>query len=96
MMEKSYFVYILSDKNNKKVYIGVTDDLKRRVYEHKLETMDGYTKRFHIHKLVYYEIYRDILRAIAREKQLKKWTRVKKDALVESKNPDMHDLWDKL
>ena len=95
-MSKGYFVYILTDKVNRKIYVGVTNDLKRRVYEHKLEMIDGYTKQYHIHKLVYYEEYRDVTLAISREKQLKKWTRVKKDSLIAVKNPDFKDLCDKL
>lgn len=82
-----YFVYILTNKNNTSLYIGVTDDLKRRVYEHKSEQIEGFTKRYHIHKLVYFEEYSDINEAIAREKQLKKWTRSKKNHLIETKNP---------
>ena len=78
------------------IYIGVTNDLKRRAHEHKAEINDCYTKRYHIHKLVYYEQYSDVKMAIAREKQLKGWTRKKKDMLVESKNPCYDDLWDKL
>ena len=85
-----YFVYILTNKNNTSLYIGVTDDLKRRVYEHKSEQIEGFTKRYHIHKLVYFEEYSDINEAIAREKQLKKWTRSKKNHLIETKNP----YWD--
>ena len=76
------------------MYIGVTNDLKRRVYEHKEEKIDGFTKRYHIHKLVYYEEYSDIQYALEREKQLKKWVRAKKNWLVETKNPDWADLSD--
>lgn len=82
-----YFVYILTNKDNVCLYVGVTDDLKRRLYEHKSEQIEGFTKRYHIHKLVYFEEYSDINEAIAREKQLKKWTRSKKNHLIETKNP---------
>lgn len=95
-MDSRYYVYILSSKTGKMIYIGVTNDLKRRAHEHKAEMNDCYTKRYHIHKLVYYEQYSDIKMAIAREKQLKGWTRKKKDMLVESKNPCYDDLCDKL
>ena len=74
------------------MYIGVTNDLNRRVFEHKNELIDGFTKKYHVHKLVYYEKYSDINKAIAREKQLKRWTREKKNELVESKNPHWESL----
>ena len=77
------------------MYIGVTNDLCRRIREHQAEEIDGFTKRYHVHKLVYYEKYSDINTAIAREKQLKKWTRVKKNRLVESKNPNWENLLDR-
>ena len=89
-----YYVYILTNQNNKTVYIGITNDLKRRLYEHKTEQIEGFTKRYHIHKLVYFEEYKDINDAIAREKQLKSWIRQKKNALVESKNPSWQDIGD--
>ena len=89
-----YYVNILTNQNNKTVYIGITNDLKRRLYEHKTEQIEGFTKRYHIHKLVYFEEYKDINDAIAREKQLKSWIRQKKNALVESKNPSWQDIGD--
>ena len=79
------YVYILTNKVNSVLYIGVTNDLKRRVYEHKQEQIDGFTKKYHITKLVYFEHFSDPYTAISREKQLKRWTRVKKNALIESK-----------
>ena len=87
-----YYVYILTNKTDKVMYIGLTNNLKRRLYEHKNEQIDGFTKKYHVHKLVYFEEYSDVNRAIAREKQLKHWTRVKKNALVETKNPDWKDF----
>ena len=87
-----YFVYILTNRNDKVIYIGVTNNLERRIYEHKQELVDGFTKRYHVHKLVFYEQTGDIHAAIAREKQLKCWTRAKKNALVESMNPQWQDL----
>ena len=87
-----YYVYILTNKNNRVMYIGVTNDLERRLYEHKQELVDGFTKRYHVHKLVYYEQSSDVRSAIQREKELKGWPRRKKNALVETMNPDWHDL----
>ena len=87
-----YYVYILTNHNNNVMYVGVTNDLVRRVQEHKSELIEGFTKRYHVHKLVYYEQCTDINAAIAREKQLKGWKRDKKNALVESVNPDWKDL----
>ena len=78
------------------MYIGVTNDLTRRLREHKEEQIDGFTKKYHVHKLVYFEEYSEITYAIAREKQLKGWVRLKKNALVETKNPDWEDWGDKL
>ena len=78
------------------MYIGVTNDLKRRCIEHNLELIEGFTKRYHVHKLVYFEEYSEIKDAIAREKKLKKWIRSKKNSLVETKNPEWRDLGDAL
>ena len=74
------------------MYIGVTNDLKRRVREHKSEQISGFTQKYHVRKLVYFEEYSSITDAIAREKQLKKWTRQKKNLLVESKNPEWKEI----
>ena len=87
-----YYVYVLVNKTNEVMYVGVTNDLGRRVREHKAELIDGFTKTYHVHKLVYFEEYSDVHRAIRREKQLKGWRREKKNALVESKNPEWNDL----
>ncbi|MBE6718251.1 MAG: GIY-YIG nuclease family protein [Ruminococcaceae bacterium] len=91
-----YYVYILTNKTNKVMYIGVTNDLKRRLYEHKKELLDGFTKKYHVHNLVYYECYNDINDAIFREKKLKGLLRVRKNELVETMNPEWIDLSDKL
>lgn len=74
------------------MYAGMTNDLARRLYEHKNELADGFTKKYHVHKLVYFETTSDVTSAISREKQIKGWTRAKKNALVEAKNPDGRDL----
>ncbi len=87
-----YYVYILTNKNNRVMYIGVTNDLARRLYEHKQEMVEGFTKRYHVHKLVYYEQTMDVRSAIAREKQLKGWLRARKNELVETMNPEWRDL----
>ena len=91
-MEHKYFVYILTNWNNKVVYIGVTNNLVRRTYEHKNKLTEGFTKKYNLNKIVYYEEYSDIRIAISREKELKKWRREKKNKLVESINKDWEDL----
>ena len=86
-----YYVYILTNKTDAVMYIGVTNDLHRRLYEHKNELIEGFTKKYHVHKLVYFEIYSEVNSAMAREKQLKHWTRAKKNRLVETQNPNWDD-----
>ena len=87
-----YYVYILTSKTDAVMYIGVTNDLRRRLYEHKKEQIEGFTKKYHVHKLVYFEAYSDPQIAIKREKQLKRWIRKKKIELIEAQNPDWKDL----
>ena len=92
-----YFVYILSNWNDSVLYIGVTANLPRRLYEHRNGSVDGFTKKYNVHKLVYYEYTNDVYSAISREKQLKKWSRSKKEALIVKMNPEWKDLseaWD--
>lgn len=89
---KTYYVYILSN-NSKTLYIGVTNNLDRRIYEHKNKLIDGFTKKYNLTKLVYYETTSNIEGAIYREKQLKGWSRIKKIALIEEKNPFFEDLY---
>ena len=91
-----FSVYILTNFTNKVLYIGVTNDLHRRLYEHKNGIIEGFTKKYHVHKLVYFEEYSEIKLALAREKQLKRWVRAKKNWLVETKNPNWDDLGSKL
>ena len=86
-----YYVYILASKANVMIYIGVTNNLSRRLHEHKNGEIDGFTKTHGIHKLVFFEEFSDINDAIACEKRLKRWTRAKKNALIESKNPNWDD-----
>lgn len=87
-----FYVYILTNKSNTVMYIGMTNNLKRRMYEHKKELIDGFTKRYHVNKLVYYEEYRFVNDAILREKQLKGLLRVRKNELVNAANPIWEDL----
>ena len=89
---KSYYVYILTNKLHTVLYIGVTNDLERRLYEHKHKLVKGFTSKYNVTKLVYVEETGDSIAAISREKQLKGWTRAKKMALVESINPQWRDL----
>ena len=88
----NYYVYILANKTNSTVYIGVTNDLMRRLWEHRNDMIEGFTKTYHVHKLVYYESFSDVRDAIAREKQLKGWRRARKNELIESVNPAWEDL----
>jgi putative endonuclease len=90
-MEKTYYVYIMASKN-KTLYTGVTNDLYSRVYQHKRKLLEGFTKRYNITSLVWYEETNDIHEAIAMEKRIKGWLRKKKIALIESMNPDWEDL----
>jgi len=89
-----YFVYILATNDNKVIYTGVTNDLRRRVYEHK-NSLDkrSFTSRYHVNKLVYYEHTTDVKSAIEREKQIKGWNRNHKNKLIESKNPEWKELY---
>ena len=87
-----YFVYILSNWDDSVLYIGVTSDLEKRLYEHRNHLVDGFTKKYNVHKLVYFEESSDIKSAIAREKQLKGWTRRKKNELIKKNNPEWKDL----
>lgn len=89
---KSYFVYILSSKN-KALYIGMTENLSRRIFEHKQRLVDGFTKKYNVDKLVYYEVLPDLKSAVKREKQLKNWHRQWKINLIESKNKEWNDLY---
>lgn len=87
-----YWVYMMSNHNRSVVYVGVTNDLYRRYCEHRTEQIEGFTKRYHCHDLVYYEEYSSIEDAIAREKQLKGFSRPKKDALIRDMNPLCRNL----
>jgi putative endonuclease len=90
---KQYFVYILASKRNGTLYIGLTNNLLRRVYEHKNDLVEGFTRKYRVHMLVYYEIFRNISDSITRQKHMKKWNRQWKINLIEKSNPDWEDLY---
>ena len=92
-MERNYYVYILTNKNNTVLYTGVTNDLKRRIYEHKEKLADGFTKKYNVNKLVYFEQGNDIKAAILREKRIKAGSRQDKVNLINSLNKDWNDLY---
>ena len=91
-----YYVYLLASSQNGMVYIGVTNSITRRLEEHQTGWTEGFTRRYGIRKLVYYETFLDVDNAIAREKQLKRWTRSKKDFLIKTKNSNFSDLGDEI
>jgi putative endonuclease len=91
-MGAMYYVYILTNWNDKVLYTGVTNNLERRLYEHKNQLVGGFTKKYNVHKLVYFDYTQDVNSVITREKQIKGWTRAKKNNLVESANPKWEDL----
>jgi putative endonuclease len=93
-MSKQPAVYILASKRNGTLYIGVTRNLQKRAWEHKNDLVEGFTKRYGVHRLVYYELHNDMASAIQREKQMKKWNRAWKLELIERQNPDWRDLWE--
>jgi putative endonuclease len=91
-----YYVYIMTNWNNKVLYIGITNNLGRRVYEHKNKLVNGFTAKYNVNKLVYFDSTSDVKSAISREKQIKGWTRRKKNELIASLNPGWDDLSDDL
>ena len=95
-MPKHNYVYIMTNSKNTVLYVGVTSDLIKRVYEHKAKLADGFTSRYNVVKLVYYEVFEDIENAILREKQMKAGSRQKKVRLIDSTNREWHDLYDAL
>ncbi len=92
-MSKQYCVYIMTNKNNSILYTGITNDLKRRVYEHKEKFVDGFTKKYNVSKLVYHEVFEDPENAILREKKIKAGSRQKKIDLIRSTNEEWRDLY---
>ena len=95
-MEKNFYVYILASRRNGTLYIGVTSDLLKRVWEHKKKLSEGFTERYSVHKLVYYEQFQDAESALMREKRMKKYNRKWKIDLIEKSNPDWKDLYEVL
>ena len=89
-----YYVYLVTNKNDKVMYVGVTNNLERRVYEHKMKMLPGFTEKYNVNKLVYFEETPDVCAAITREKKIKKWRREKKNNLVVAVNPEWKDLSD--
>ena len=95
-MEKQPAVYILASKRNGTLYIGVTSDLVKRIWEHRNDERDGFTKKYQVHRLVHFELFADMPSAIAREKAIKKWRRAWKLELIEKENSSWDDLWDSI
>ncbi len=95
-MKENFYVYILASQIRGTLYVGITSNLIKRVYEHKYGLVDGFTKQYGVHRLVYYEIVKDADSALKREKQIKKWNRVWKLKLIEEVNPEWKDLYDSL
>ena len=95
-MKRQYYVYIMTNKRNRVLYIGITNDLKRRVYEHKEKLVAGFTRRYNVTKLVYYEVFEDVEDAILREKQIKGGSREKKIELIGTMNKEWRELYDEL
>jgi putative endonuclease len=94
MHDKQFYVYILTKARNSTFYVGMTSDLIKRISEHKNEAAEGFTKKYNIKMLVYYEVHQNAESAIIREKQLKKWNRPWKMRLIETMNPDWKDLYE--
>jgi putative endonuclease len=95
-MEKLFYVYILASRPDGAIYIGVTSNLTKRVYEHRNKIMKGHTSKYNIKNLVYYEVFEDVEQAILREKRLKKWDRSMKNDLIDRQNPLWEDLYPKV
>ncbi|WP_303905075.1 GIY-YIG nuclease family protein [Thiohalomonas denitrificans] len=89
-------VYILASRRNGTLYVGVTSDLVKRVWEHRNNVSEGFTKKYRVHRLVYFELHEDMVGAIVREKRLKKWNRAWKLALIEKGNPEWRDLYSEI
>ena len=95
-MSKQFYVYIMTNKNNRVLYTGITNDLKRRVYEHREKLFDGFTKKYNVSKLIYYEIFGDPENAILREKRIKAGSRQKKIDLINGMNREWNDLYEEI
>lgn len=93
-MSKEYYIYLITNKRLNVLYTGVTNNLVRRIYEHKNKMVDGFTKKYNVERLVYFEAYSEISDAIMREKQIKGWSRKKKNDLINALNPKWEDLYE--
>ncbi len=93
---KKYYIYILASKRNGTLYIGITNHIARGIYEHRNNLVEGFTKKYGVHRLVYVEVYHDVRDALKREKKLKKWNRAWKIVLIEKENPEWSDLYETL
>jgi putative endonuclease len=93
-MNKQPAVYIVASKRNGTLYTGVTSNIVKRIWEHKNNLIEGFTKKYNIHRLIYFELHNDMSNAITREKQIKKWRRAWKLRLIEEHNPEWRDLWE--
>ena len=96
MWNYNYYIYIITNKTDKVLYIGVTNNLERRIYEHKNKTVPGFTQKYNINKLLYFEHFDNINDAIKREKQLKKWNRKWKEELINKDNPKWNELYNEI
>ncbi len=96
MREREPAVHIMASKRNGTLYAGVTSDLSKRVWQHKTDAFEGFTKKYGVHTLVWYEWHGDMMSAIAREKHIKKWNRAWKISMIEKRNPQWQDLYDEL
>ena len=95
-MDKQPCVYLLASQRNGTFYVGVTSNLIQRIYQHRNDLVEGFTKRYQVHRLVWYELHDSMETAILREKQLKQWRRAAKLGLIEQSNPQWRDLWEEL
>ena len=91
-MPELFYVYVLATRKDGPIYVGITNDLHRRIFEHKTHAIRGFTAKYNVDRLVYFEVFESVEEAIAREKRLKKWRRECKVTLIERENPDWHDL----
>ena len=96
LIEKLPYVYMLASRRNGTLYVGVTSDLMKRIWEHKHDTVEGFTRRYGVHTLVWYEPHESMMSAIAREKAIKEWQRAWKISLIKKKNPEWKDLYQEL
>ena len=96
MNEKQYYVYIITNKYNTTIYVGVTNNLARRIYEHKNKLVEGFSSKYNLNKLIYFECTENVESAIIREKQIKNYSRAKKELLIEKINPNREDLYESI